>query len=310
MSSATEPSTRRAPQPPPRRGGPWALVRALRPRQWTKNVLVAAAPAAAGVLTEAGVVGDVLVAFAVFCLAASATYLVNDVVDAPADRLHPVKRHRPIAARQLRPAVALAAGAVGVGAAVAIATLAVSVGLAVVVAAYVVMMVSYTLWLKHLVVVDVAIIAGGFILRAIAGGVATGVPLSEWFLIVASFGALLVAAGKRHAEVALLGEEGGAHRSALTEYTPAFTQYLLTLGSGVTAVAYCLWAFEAAQREPQTAVAWLTLSVVPFVLALLRYCLLALGGRGGEPEELALHDRQLQIFGAVWLVLVIVGIHG
>lgn len=310
MTSATEPTLRHASHPPPPPSRSRALVKALRPRQWTKNLLVAAAPAAAGLLTEPAIAADVLVAFAVFCLAASATYLINDVVDAPADRLHPVKCSRPIAAGQLPSGIALVLGITGLAVAVTVAGIAVSGGLAFVVAAYAVMMVAYTLWLKHYVLIDVAVIAGGFILRAIAGGVATGTPLSEWFIIVASFGALLLAAGKRHAEVAVLGQGNAAHRSVLLEYTPAFTQYLLTLGSGVTAVAYCLWALDAPRDVPLASIPWLMFSVIPFVLALLRYGLLALSGRGGEPEELALRDRQLQFFGGMWLILVIVGIYG
>lgn len=291
-------------------GGAWALLRALRPRHWTKNLLVAAAPAAGGVITRPDVLWDVGAAFVAFCLAASATYLLNDVVDAPADRLHPVKAQRPIAAGQLSPRVAVVWGVAGLAAAVAFAALAGSGALAVVVLAYAVMMVAYSLWLRQLVIVDVAVIAGGFILRAVAGGVATGTPLSEWFLIVASFGALCLAAGKRHAEVVALGESGAAHRSALPAYTPAFTQYLLTLGSGVAAVGYCLWAFETPHPTPLVGAPWLALSVVPFVLGLLRYALLALAGRGGQPEEIALRDRPLQLLGAVWLLLVAVGTYG
>lgn len=278
-----------------------ALVRSARPRQWTKNLLVLAAPAGGGLLFTAEVLPPAALAFAVFCLVSSATYLVNDVVDADADRLHPRKQHRPVAARLISPAVAL--GTAVVLAVLALATAA-TIGspLVAAVGVYLLLTLAYTLKLKQVPVLDIMVVAGGFVIRAVAGGLATGVVLSEWFLIVASFGALFVVAAKRHAEVQQLGQ-GGEVRAVLRTYTPDFTRHVLTLSSGITMVGYCLWAFEA----EGAAALWTGLSILPFVGMLLRYAMLVEGGAGGEPEEMFLSQRELQLLGLVWVSLLAVG---
>src|SRR5918998_3295742 len=192
MSSLTEviPRTSRLP----------AAVRAMRPKQWVKNVLVATAPLAGGRLLETSVLIGVGLAFVAFCLVSSAVYLLNDVRDVEEDRLHPRKRFRPIAAGQLAPGAALLIAGVAGAAGVAIGFWT-SVPLGVVLVIYVVLQVLSSLTLKHLRVVDLAMVAGGFLLRAIAGGVATGNALSQWFLLVASFGSLFMVAGKRYSEM-------------------------------------------------------------------------------------------------------------
>src|SRR4051794_18763381 len=173
------------------------IVRALRPKQWLKNVLVLAAPGAAGVLGQGDVLANVALAFVAFCAASSGTYLLNDVRDVEADRLHPRKRARPIAAGTVPGWLAVALAVVLLVAGLVVAA-SVGVKLLVVLAAYIALTSSYTLWLKHIEVVDIVAIASGFILRAVAGGAAAGVPLSRWFIIVASFGSLFIVAGKRH----------------------------------------------------------------------------------------------------------------
>ncbi|HEU5484316.1 MAG TPA: decaprenyl-phosphate phosphoribosyltransferase, partial [Microlunatus sp.] len=177
-----------------------APVRAMRPRQWVKNLLVVLAPLAAGRLFEPAVLGGVALAFVAFCLVSSAVYLLNDIRDVDEDRLHPRKRFRPIAAGELGVPVATALAAVlGVGG----LTLGfwVDRGLGITLAVYVVIQVLYSTVLKHLPVIDLAVVSSGFLLRAIAGGVAVGVPLSQWFLLVASFGSLFMVAGKRYSEL-------------------------------------------------------------------------------------------------------------
>ena len=177
-----------------------AVALALRPRQWIKNLLVVAVPLAAGELAHRDVVIDTTLAFVAFCAAASATYLMNDSVDAQADRTHPTKRHRPIAAGLLPVPVALALAA-------GLALTAMAVGfltakdLGLVVVAYLVSTSLYSLWLKHEPVLEMALLSLGFLLRALAGGAATGTPVSSWFLIVAGFGSLFMAAGKRYSEL-------------------------------------------------------------------------------------------------------------
>jgi hypothetical protein len=183
-----------------------SLLRTARPKQWAKNVLVFAAPGAAGVLNEPDELARTLVAFVAFCLAASGTYFLNDALDADADRHHPVKRFRPIAAGHLGVGTAKVIAVVLMLAALGVSAPFNSGKLALVVGGYIAITVSYSLWLKHEPVVDLGAVAAGFVLRAIAGGVATDVPLSDWFLIVAGAGSLFIVTGKRHAEQLELGE--------------------------------------------------------------------------------------------------------
>ena len=280
------------------------LVRAVRPKQWTKNVLVAAAPGAAGVLTQLDVATRTLAAFVAFCLVSSAIYLINDVGDVESDRRHPVKRRRPIAsgAVSVRTALVAAAGllaaGLGIAAAVRWSFLALLVG-------YVVLMAAYTLWLKHMAVLDIAVVASGFIVRAVAGGLAVDVPISRWFLIVTSFGSLFMVAGKRYAEHVTMGAERETVRATLAAYSSGYLRYVYTMASGVTLLAYCLWAFE---QSPADVLPWFELSIVPFAVGILRYALLLEEGHGGAPEEIVLSDRPLQVVGLVWLALFAAGV--
>ena len=282
------------------------ILRALRPKQWLKNVLVAAAPGAAGVLTEGDVLVDVALAFVAFCMVSSATYLLNDARDVEADRMHPRKRFRAIAAGTVpvRLAVALAAVLLLGGLAVAYA---VRVELLVVAAGYVTLTTAYTLWLKHVEVVDIVAIASGFIMRAVAGGAAVDVPLSRWFIIVASFGSLFIVAGKRHGEHIDLDESRGEVRATLAGYSRDYLKYVWTMASGVTIAAYCLWAFEMAPRDE--AVPLYELSIVPFVTFMLRYAQLLEAGHGEAPEDVVLGDRVLQALAAVWIALFGAGVY-
>lgn len=281
------------------------LLRALRPKQWVKNVLVAAAPGAAGVLTQADSLWRVGLAFVAFCMVSSATYLVNDVGDADEDRRHPVKRHRPVAAGIVTPRLALASAAV-LGAGGLAVAFAVRPALGALVAGYVATTVAYTIWLKHMAVFDIAVVASGFIFRAVAGGIAVDVPISRWFLIVTSFGSLFIVAGKRYSEHVTMGVEREATRSTLASYSRDYLRYVYTTASAVMLTGYALWAFE--QSELETSVPWFELSIGPVVLGVLRYALLLEEGYGGAPEDVALHDRPLQLLGLVWLVLFGAGV--
>ena len=251
---------------------PVALLSEARPKQWLKNVLVFVAPAAAGVLEQSDELSRALLAFVAFCTAASGTYFLNDVADVEADRRHPSKRYRPIAAGEIPLAlgrligVALILGSVAIGATC-------NLRLAAVVAAYVVLTTLYSSWLKHIAVVDLAAVAAGFLLRAAGGAAATEVPISSWFYIVASAASVFVVAGKRLAELRAGGERASDTRAALAAYSVAYLGYVLAVSSGIAILAYCLWAFEEADLVVDGAV-WLELSSVPFVLGLLRYALL------------------------------------
>ena len=306
------------PEAPAGPAGRWAggpigpLVRAVRPRQWRKNLLVFLAPAAAGVLGHFGVFLHVLGAFGVFCAAAAGTYLVNDAIDAEADRRHPEKRHRPVANGDLSTTTAVVSGTALSTAAVVGAWLLAGWSLALVVGAYVAVSTAYSLRLKREPVVELATVASCFVLRAVAGGAAAHVPLSNWFLVVSCFGALFVVVGKRSAEYARLGDERGDHRPVLTSYTPSFLRSTLTLSASVTLTAYFLWAFEATGLAARAGsrVVWIQLTVVPVILGTLHVLQVLDAGQGGTPEDLALRDRFLQGLGALWLVLFSIGLYG
>ena len=228
-----------------------ALVRTARIRQWPKNILVFAAPGAAGVLSHGMPLARSLAAFGTFCVVSSGTYFVNDAVDAAADREHPTKRDRPVAAGVVSVRWAVAVGtilmAAGIGAGAALEW-----RLAMVLAIYVAVQFSYTLYLKHEPIFDLAAVAAGFVLRGIAGAVAVPVRISEWFLIVATFGSLLMVTGKRVAEHAELGDERGNHRATLDAYSLSFLRTVLAICAGGAILGYCLWAFslETGSRPP------------------------------------------------------------
>lgn len=281
------------------------LVRTARPKQWLKNVLVFAAPGAAGVLTHRHAFVDGVSAFLIFCIVASGVYFVNDAIDAEADRLHPRKRLRPVAA-----GVIGIRQAEGIGASLVVLGLALSAlvagKFALVLAIYVGVQVAYSFWLKREPVVDLAAVASGFVLRAIGGAVAVGVPISQWFLIVATFGSLFMVTGKRFADLATLDEDTDS------AYSAAFLRSVMMMSATVTITAYCLWAFEnvkAVAAHEGHATFCFQLSIVPFTLALLRYGLLVDRGQGGAPEDVVLGDRLLLGLGMIWAVLFAFGVY-
>jgi decaprenyl-phosphate phosphoribosyltransferase len=288
---------------------PAGLIKLARPKQWAKNVLVFAAPAAAGVLDNREWALDALVAFVAFCLAAAGTYYINDARDVAADRLHPKKRHRPVAAGVVPVPVAYAGGAVLLASSLGLA-LTINGNLALAVGGYVVLTTAYSSVLKHVAVVDLVAVAAGFVLRAVAGAAATEVPISDWFFIVTSFGALFMISGKRAAEANEMGDDANEFRTVLAAYSPSYTAYLRSVTSGAVLVAYCLWAFEKADTAAISAsIPWYQLSILPFVMAVLRYALVLDQGRGSAPEEIVLGDRPLQLIGLAWAVVFAIGVY-
>ncbi|KAA1423424.1 decaprenyl-phosphate phosphoribosyltransferase [Mumia zhuanghuii] len=279
------------------------LVVSMRPRQWLKNLIVATAPLAAGVLTDPPVLARVVVAIATFTLVSAAVYLVNDVCDAEEDRRHPIKSLRPIAAGDVTPPTALAAATV-------LAVIGITAGtllaweLGLTLAIYLGLQVSYALWLKHMAVIDLAVVASGFVLRAVGGGVAVGVVLSQWFLLVAAFGSLFMVAGKRYSELQALGSAAGTRRS-LELYSESYLRFVWGLAAGVTITAYSLWAFEI---SPESGTPWQAISIAPFVLGVLRYSVDVDRGLAGEPEDIVLRDRVLQTIGVAWLITFALGV--
>ncbi len=284
-----------------------AFLALARPGQWSKNVLVLSVPAGAGVLAEGTVLGRALLMGVGFTCAAVAVYAVNDVLDADSDRRHPAKRLRPVASGALgsRAALAWAAGwalaALVVGAALGPASLGV-------LACYLVLSGAYTLWLKHVAVLDIVVVASGFVLRALAGGVATGQSASNWFLLVSLFGALYLVVGKRAAEAARgTSGVGLPARAVLAQYPEAWLQQVSTTALAGATTSYAMWAFQSVGTDVFEPV--IALSVVPFLVALMRYGLLLAQGRGERPERLVLADRPLLVAGVAWAALVTAGLY-
>ena len=280
------------------------IVKALRPRQWVKNVLVLVAPLAAlgggAHYNYADVLKHVGVAFVVFCMASSCIYLINDARDVEADRQHPTKRFRPIAAGVVPVSLAYSLAAVLGVASLAISWM-VTPNLAVVMAVYIAIQLAYCFGLKHQAVLDICIVSSGFLIRAIAGGVAANIPLSQWFLLVFAFGSLFMAAGKRYAELQLAERTGAKIRKSLESYTASYLRFVWTLSATAVVLCYGLFAFE---RDGNSA-SWWAVSIVPFTIAILRYAVDIDGGMAGEPEEIALRDRVLQ-----FLALALIGTVG
>ncbi|OBH16784.1 decaprenyl-phosphate phosphoribosyltransferase [Mycolicibacter sinensis] len=275
-------------------------IKAMRPRQWVKNVLVVAAPLGAlgrGVHYDyADLAFKVLIAFVVFSLAASAIYLVNDARDVEADRAHPTKRFRPIAAGVVPEPLAY-----GLAIVLGVASLAVSwwlsPNLALVMAIYLAMQLAYCFGLKHQAVLDICIVSSAYLLRAIAGGAATSIYLSQWFLLVMAFGSLFMVAGKRYAELQLAEQTGAKIRKSLESYTGTYLRFVWTASATAMLVCYSLFAFE---RDSGSG-SWYAVSIIPITIAILRYAVDVDGGMAGEPEDILRRDRVLQLMALAWI---------
>lgn len=305
-------SSLNSPSKAPSRSRARALIRAVRPRQWPKNALVFSAPAAAGALREPSIALKAAAATGLFVLISAATYLVNDVIDAPQDRLHPKKRNRPIASGEVAAPLAIGLAIGGLALGLALSAL-VTLPLLAILVAYVALSLSYSLGLKRVPVVEMAVLAAGFVLRATAGGAACHIAISPWFLIVTSGGAMFIVAGKRDAEISILGDDAAGHRAVLERYPAAFLFATRLIAACVTVTAYCLWVFERSGhlnvRSNFHNLAWFELSIVPFVLAVLMVELAIETGGGGEPEEIALRNRGVLLAGVAWVGLVAAGIY-
>ena len=279
---------------PQRRSPARAALVALRPRQWTKNLLLFAGIIFAAQLGDPGRWLAAIVAFVAYCAASSAAYLVNDVRDAEADRRHPVKRARPVARGELAPrtalwlAAALVAVAVGLTAVLGLASLAC-------LAAFLLVQTAYSLRLKAIELVDVLTIAALFVLRASAGAIAVDVRISQWLLLCTFLLALFLALGKRRAELAQSGDRA---RATLAGYTPALVDQLLAVVAAAVIGAYAAYTLTAHDSR------WL-LATVPFVVyGLFRYLLLLhRRGLGEEPETLLVEDVPLLVTVAGWAIV-------
>ncbi len=293
------------------RGPVRALISAMRPVQWLKNILIGVAPAAAGVATRPDIVRHTGAAVLCFCALSSAVYLLNDVMDLEADRRHPDKRHRALAAGQLPPGVALGAAAV-------LALIAYLIplalwqpeGLYLIMSLYLGIHVAYSLGLKHVAVIELGAVAAGFFLRAYAGAAADHIGVSSWFLVVIGFGALFVVVGKRSSELRHVG--AGRARRVLADYSPEFLHSALTMSATVVVTTYCLWAFDTSSGGLSLArhhIVPVRLTVIPVAYAILYVMRAAEGPQGQSPEDLLARNHTVQILGAIWALLLWVGIY-
>jgi decaprenyl-phosphate phosphoribosyltransferase len=297
------PRLRRVDAPAPPAPRPRVVLRACRPRQWLKNVVVALAPASAGALTSGVALAETAGALVAFCLLASATYLVNDVRDRHRDRRHPRKRLRPIASGELSPRRALRVAALLAVAGVCLSA-SIRPALGAVAVCYLALTLSYSLVWRDVLVADIVIVAAGFLVRAAAGGVAIDVRLSKSFLLVTSACALLMVAGKRYAEAQGRADRLGT-RQTVRRYSRRALRLTAVAAAGLGGIAYASWAFTRSAPGP-----WIDLSVVPFALWIARYTAVLRTGAGEAPEELILSDRVLLLAGAAWTILFLTGLYG
>jgi len=280
------------------------LATALRPGQWTKNLLLFAGLLFGGRLYDIDAVLAATAAFGIFCALSGATYLLNDISDREADRGHPLKQMRPVASGELGVGIAASAAAVLIGGATAAAWL-LSPAFGGIAAAYALIFSLYSLTLKHIVIVDVLTIAGGFVLRAVAGAVVVAVPIGPWLLVCTTLLALFLALSKRRHELVLLGEGASRHRRSLEHYSPYLLDQMIAVVTASTLLAYTLFTMDAeTARRLGTGRLGIT---IPFVLyGIFRYLYLVhqkLGG--GSPAEMLLTDRPLLACVALWVGTVV-----
>ena len=277
-----------------------ALLRSLRPEQWLKNGFVLAPMVFSGLLDDPTVWGRSLLAVAAFCAASSAVYLINDVLDREADRRHPKKRDRPIAAGEIGVGTALVTAGI-LAAAAMTAAFVLGGWFPVVLAGYILLVVLYSALLKRVVFIDVLVLAAGFVLRVVGGAVAIDVPVSRWLLLCAYLLALYLALGKRRSELALLGDDAGTHREVLGHYTLGLVDQAISVVLGATVLAYTLYTVAPDTVAKVGSEGLMT--TVPVVLyGLFRYLYLLHGGDlGGSPTRVLVTDRPLLVTVLVWL---------
>jgi len=289
---------------PGTRSVPVAILLSLRPEQWTKNLFVFAGLLFGKQLTDAHAVALSAATFVVFCGLSGAVYIFNDVSDRDADQLHPLKRRRPIASGQVSSATALLAGATIAALSLA-GALAISRALGLVAGSYLIMLLSYSAALKHVVIMDVLTIAAGFVLRAVAGAVAVNVPISHWLLVCTTLLALFLALSKRRHELTLLAEGATSHRRILGEYSPYLLDQMISVVTASTLMAYAFYATssETAAKFGTDRLAW----TIPFVLyGIFRYLYLVHQKRGGgSPAAMLLTDGPLLACVGLWAVSVV-----
>lgn len=279
------------------------ILKTMRPKQWLKNVFVFAALVFDGQLISPASLLITLTAALLFCLASSLVYIINDLADIKSDRQHPTKQHRPLASGQLSQRTAIIT-AIILGLITFPIAFILDLGLGLIVLSYFILMLAYSLWFKHVPLIDVMIIAAGFVLRVAAGLVIIETKLfSPWLFVATVFLALFIGLGKRRAEIELLDTDASSHRRVLDGYSLELLDQLLTIVLSTTLMTYCLYTFSAADL-PGNYVMMLT---IPFVIyGLFRYLyLVRIEHSGGAPEDIVITDRPMQATIALWGLTVL-----
>ena len=275
------------------------LLRATRPKQWIKNLLVFAVPLASGDLETSNAVSKSLCAFIAFTALSAATYLINDIRDVAQDRLHPKKKNRPIASGQLSIRRAMLASIIFGVAGISLPIFFSLWNLLAVLSAYAIMQAAYQLVLKNIALIDLVVVSSGFVLRAMAGGLAAGILISPWFITVTAASAMFIVSGKRFCEFRNHGEQGET-RNSLLGYTESYLRMLWTSSMGLALVFYVLWSVEIGGDGKN----WLALlTALPFTLLLLRYAHHVDSGDAESPEDVVLGDVAIQVLVSFWALL-------
>ncbi len=277
-------------------------VALLRPSQWIKNVVVFAGPAAGMKLFTWQPFLDALTAFAAFCLAASGTYAINDILDRKADALHPTKKNRPVARGAINPGAALLVGILLPLAAIILSGLLVSPPLSLVILLYFCMTLTYSLFLKRKIIVDVIVIATGFVLRAWGGSIAVGVDTSEWLIACMFTLCMFMGFGKRRCELTMIGDadEAGRHRPTLVRYTPDLLNHLITVSAGIAVITFLLYTLDRGTSPVFVHKDQLFYALPVVVYGIFRFAMLTELGLYSGPTEIILKDRPMQAVILMW----------
>ena len=275
------------------------LIISMRPKQWYKNILLFVGIVFSANVLNASMWIDVVLAFVFFCLLSSGEYLINDVIDRARDRRHPLKRNRPIASGKLKVSYALFFASVLMVVALLGSYLAISTQFFIVSASYVLLVLLYSLVLKHLVIADVLIIAFGFVLRAVAGCVAIGIFISPWLIVCTLLLALLLVFGKRRSELVNLGGKAPAHITSLSGYSAEMLDQLLGIATGAAIVSYLMYTFFAGNY-------YMMLTAPSVIYGLFRYLFLVHHENIGGALERIFKDKPTLINLAVWVLLVVI----
>ncbi|WP_286166325.1 decaprenyl-phosphate phosphoribosyltransferase [Peribacillus frigoritolerans] len=280
--------------------GAYLLFKQLRPKQWTKNLIVFAAPLFSMQLMHEGVFLKSLIGFFLFCFVSSCVYILNDFVDRKADRMHPEKKHRPMASGALNPLLALTFGFLLLISSIWAANIFNSL-FAICLSIYFIINVLYSLKLKHIVLLDILLIASGFVLRAVGGALVINVPLTEWFLLCALWLSMFLAVSKRRHELFLLQKTQETHRKVLKNYSIALLDQYNSIFTTATIISYALFAFSSEHSE-------ILMWSIPLVLyGICRYLyLIHQEGKGGKPEQVLLEDKPILITTIIYVLYIFI----